>query len=218
MFKTKTILLCLLLCSLNRAYAIVEFGFKVAGGTSMIDSKDQIMPVNKFGPPLKNIYAPIGSFTVATTAGFWVNTGDVFYIQPELNFSQKGGVFKFGSSEENVKVTVNFYNIEMPMLLGTKLSTEWCDFNVVIGPSFQVNIANTQNFSSNVELSHPKFSSYRKTFLSLQQGVSFLFKSLRLDIRTDFTIPYIDYNYEQRIFSGTVGLAYLIYNGRATFE
>ena len=208
-FMRKIVVVFVLTVVFKNAMAQVQWGIDANLNYSFIKAKDQIMPPSIIpGVTLQNMYAPASTGIMGFSAGVWMNTGDVFDIQPELSIVANGSSFVFDLNGQGRQVSVVFTNLQLPLLLGVKIGGLIVDLDVVAGPVFEINLAKKNSFTSEIEGAYPTFGAYKNKFLGLQYGVSVGLDNFKLNCRYENSLHDLDDNFEQRAYVFYTGLSF----------
>lgn len=202
--KKGVLLLCLLaLSGLSTMAQMPKFNFGIKGGVnySTIKTKDDLTNENSILGYQAGIFARIG--------------GAGMYFQPEVYLGTKGN--EYTAIETNGTITqtkgkVKFTNLDIPLLLGTKIGTNKLNLRFMGGPVFSFmlnednNLGTTYNQVSN-------FGNYKNQALGLQAGAGIDLGNITLDARYEAGLSNISqsekYNQQQRLIHLSLGIKLL---------
>lgn len=143
----------------------IEFGVKAGINLSSLTSAPNLGDAN--------------STTGFICGAFVRNSSDAFYIQPEVLFTQRKGVFTDNASKLTVTNTLTY--IDVPLLVGYKLAV----FRINAGPNLQ--FLASANQEAPVSLNDPNFSkdNFNSFSVGMQVGVGVNLGKINLDVRYD---------------------------------
>ena len=131
--------------------------------------------------PVSNDIQYTTGFQVGAALEFEVN--DMFAIQPELLFIQKG--YKLGGSGITLVNTLNY--IEIPLLAKIKFGTEELLFHVNAGPSLGILVSGAEKVTGgktyNLTIGSKETDDIKRTDFGLQFGGGLTFSNIVLDLR-----------------------------------
>ncbi len=126
-------------------------------------------------------------------AGFEVAINDMFAIQPELVFIQKGGIFTQDLLGTKLELARTLNYLEMPLLVKAKFGTENLKFFVIAGPTISMVLSGSDKLGSDtkdIEFGYNNNQTQRGDF-GLQGGLGVMFKGVVIDIRYGYGLANI---------------------------
>lgn len=163
----KLVLLFILFSATSLVYAqSLQFGVKAGLNQGSLTKN----PYNGSAKSTTGLVA--GAFARAKVAGL--------YVQPELLFSQRRGVF--GDSSGKTTTTTLSY-IDLPVLAGFKILV----FRINAGPNFQFLVGASQSGSGNKDVNFSR-DNFNGAVVGFQAGIGADLGPLQVDIRYDGSI------------------------------
>jgi hypothetical protein len=142
-------------------------------------------------------------------AGLFARFGSGLYLQPELYVSSTGG--KFQSPNGLYNGDVKFTNLNVPLLLGTKIGSNSLNFRLMVGPVYTYTINKSENFSANFVTAYKDFGQYNNSTLGFQAGGGVDIGPITADLRYEGGLSDINKNFGQRqkLWAISVGFKFL---------
>ena len=142
-------------------------------------------------------------------AGLFARFGSGLYLQPELYVSSTGG--KFSSADGLYNGEVKFTNLNVPLLLGTKIGSKDLNFRLMVGPVYTYTINKSENFSANFVSAYKDFGNYNNSTLGFQAGGGVDVGPITADLRYEGGLSDINKNFGQRqsLWAISVGFKFL---------
>ncbi|MEO8885921.1 MAG: porin family protein [Mucilaginibacter sp.] len=142
-------------------------------------------------------------------AGLFARFGGALYVQPELYVSSTGG--KFQSTDGLYNGDVKFTNLNVPLLLGTKIGSNSLNFRLMVGPVYSYTMSKSQNFSANFVSAYQDFGKYNNSTLGFQAGGGVDVGPITADLRYEGGLTDVNKNFGQRqnLWALSVGFKFL---------
>lgn len=124
-------------------------------------------------------------------AGVWLRLGgNSFHIQPEAYFTTKNASVqapKESAPTELIKGDMKFSNIDVPILLGTKLPVGPLKLKLQAGPLFSFVIDQEASFKDNIVSTYDDaLKSYKDKFAAVVAGTGLDFGNFAVDLRYEY--------------------------------
>jgi hypothetical protein len=144
-------------------------------------------------------------------AGLFARVGGGVFLEPELYLSSSGGKFTASSNGTDYSSKVTFTNLNVPLLLGTKLGSKSLNVHLMAGPVYTYILDKNQSFSSNVNEAVTDFGNYKNSTLGIQAGGGVDIGNLTADLRYEGGLSEInsDFGEHQHLWALTVGFRFL---------
>jgi len=141
--------------------------------------------------------------------GLFGRFGKSLYLQPELYVSSTGG--KFQSANGLYNGDVKFTNLNVPLLLGTKVGSNSLNFRLMVGPVYTYTINKSENFSANFVSAYKDFGNYNNSTLGFQAGGGVDLGPITADLRYEGGLTDINKNFGQRqkLWAISVGFKFM---------
>lgn len=147
--------------------------------------------------------------------GVWgrIGGGSV-HLQPEVYFTNKQTsvyINPGAAAEELIKGDLKFSNIDIPILLGTKIPIGPIKARIQAGPLFSIVVDEEASYQDNIGNAYEEaLRNYKDKFSAIVGGVGFDIGNFTLDVRYEYGLGNIS-EYEgtkQNLKIWTVGLGY----------
>jgi hypothetical protein len=142
-------------------------------------------------------------------AGLFARFGSGLYLQPELYVSSTGGKFK--SPDGIYNGDVKFTNLNVPLLLGTKIGSNSLNFRLMVGPVYTYTMNKSENFSANFVTAYKDFGNYNNSTLGFQAGGGVDIGPITADLRYEGGLSDVNKSFGQRqsLWAISVGFKFL---------
>ena len=167
----------------------VSFGIRVGANFSKLDELwyqtprlDQNgLPMMSGGNVVYDFFQQNDARSTGLVGGLYARFGNLFYIQPEVLFSVKGGRFDIvGQGLQTQSVDIKVGSIDIPILLGIRLGP----LRVNAGPMASLNVLNSDfKGTLNQYGSQPFSQTTKQAQLGYQAGIGLSLMGLQLDLR-----------------------------------
>jgi hypothetical protein len=143
--------------------------------------------------------------------GAWLRIGAAgFYIQPEAYLGSKGGKFNFQNDNNTASgsAKVKFTNLDVPILLGTKIGTNKLNARFMAGPVISFVVDKNTTFSNAVgDVSD--FNNYKDRALGGQIGAGVDLGNISIDLRYEAGLSNVNqsdkYDLKQNLWHISLG-------------
>lgn len=137
--------------------------------------------------------------------------GDRIHLQPEFYFTNKQtSIYIKDATEDLVKGDLKFNNIDIPLLIGTKIPIGPFKARVVAGPLFSFIIDEKASFKKSIDnVAREALKNHKNNFSAIVGGVGFDLGKIALDVRYEYGLGNISKAEDrQSLKIWSVGLGY----------
>lgn len=143
-------------------------------------------------------------------AGVWARIGGLIHLQPELYLTGKTSEASFEENGQTIRSEVSFTNLDLPVLIGTRIGVEGVGIRLQAGPLFSFVVDKSVGEALQQVITPESYKSSNVQFVG---GVGLDIGRLRGDLRYETSMSSLtkDSTPDQKVGVFSVGVGYRLF-------